>query len=117
MAIEYTEEQLNSFDKTTIVRLFLAQQSQLKDIDQKLQLLLEQMAVLNHNHFGKSSEKLETENQISFLEIDGKIVFFNEAEAVASLTEYDEEEEPKKRQTKIKGKRAQDISAIFLLYQ
>lgn len=62
MAIEYTEEQLNNFDKTTVIQLFLAQQSQLKDIDQKLQLLLEQIAVMNNNRFGKSSEKLEVDN-------------------------------------------------------
>ena len=30
-----TEEQLNKFNKATIVQLFLAQQSQLKDIDNK----------------------------------------------------------------------------------
>ena len=85
MAMEYTEEQLNNFDKATIVQLFLVQQSQLQDIDRKLQLLLEQVAVLNNNRFGKSSEKLDTENQICFMEVDGNIVFFNEAEAVASL--------------------------------
>lgn len=85
MAIEYTEEQLNNFDKTTIVQLFLAQQSQLKDIDNKLQLVLEQVAVLNHHRFGKTSEKLDMDNQIAFLEVDGEIVFFNEAEAVASI--------------------------------
>lgn len=88
MAIEYTEEQLNNFDKATLVQLFLAQQSQLKDIDRKLQLVLEQVAVLNNHRFGKSSEKLETDNQIAFLEIDGRIVFFNEAEVIASTTEY-----------------------------
>lgn len=53
MAMEYTEEQLNHFDKSTLVQLFLVQQSQLKDIDQKLQLLLEQVAVLNNKRFGK----------------------------------------------------------------
>ena len=95
MAMEYTEEQLNNFDKATIVQLFLVQQSQLQDIDRKLQLLLEQVAVLTNNRFGKSSEKLDTENQICFIEVDGNIVFFNEAEAVASLDEYvDEDETP-----------------------
>ena len=62
MAMEYTEEQLNHFDKTTLLQLFLVQQSQLRDIDQKLQLLLEQVAVLNNHRFGKSSEKLETKH-------------------------------------------------------
>lgn len=45
MAMEYTEEQLNKFNKATIVQLFLSQQSQLRDIDHNLQLVLEQLAV------------------------------------------------------------------------
>lgn len=40
MAMEYTEEQLNNFDKTTLVQLFLIQQSQLKDIDQKSYVMI-----------------------------------------------------------------------------
>lgn len=40
MAMEYTEEQLNHFDKSTLVQLFLVQQSQLKDIDQKLPVIV-----------------------------------------------------------------------------
>ena len=112
MATEYTEEQLNNFDKATLVQLFLAQQSQLHDIDQKLQLLLEQVAVLNNNRFGRSSEKLETENQISFLEVDGNIIYFNEAEAVENLAEYEEDETTKSRGRKAKGKRAADIQGL-----
>lgn len=83
MALEYTEEKLNSLDKETVIQLFLAQQAQLKQIDHTLQLVLEQVADLKRHRFGRSSEKHETENQISFMEKDGKIVFFNEAEAVA----------------------------------
>ena len=112
MAMEYTEEQLNNFDKATLVQLVLAQQSQLRDIDQKLQLLLEQVAVLNNNRFGRSSEKLETENQISFLEVDGNIIYFNEAEAVESLAEYEEDETTKPRGRKAKGNRAADIQGL-----
>ncbi|MEG0836200.1 MAG: IS66 family transposase [Christensenellaceae bacterium] len=112
MAIEYTEDQLNNFDKTTIVQLFLAQQSQLKDIDNKLQLVLEQVAVLNSRRFGKSSEKLDIDNQIAFLEVDGEIVFFNEAEAIASITEYDQDEPAKVRPKKVKGKRAQNVKDL-----
>ena len=111
MAMEYTEEQLNNFDKTTLVQLFLIQQSQLKDIDQKLQLLLEQVAVLNNKRFGKSSEKLDIDNQICFMEVDGNIVYFNEAEAVAALDESDEDK-VKNRGKKLKGKRAADIQDL-----
>lgn len=112
MAMEYTEEQLNNFDKATLVQLFLAQQSQLRDIDQKFQLLLEQVAVLNNNRFGRSSEKMETENQISFLEVDGNIIYFNEAEAVESLAEYEEDETTKPRGRKAKENRAADIQGL-----
>ena len=113
MAMEYTEEQLNNFDKATIVQLFLIQQSQLQDIDKKLQLLLEQVAVLNNNRFGKSSEKLSTENQICFMEVDGNIVFFNEAEAVALLDDEDSSEnESKPRGKKSRGRRAMDTRGL-----
>lgn len=60
MAPEYTEEQLNSFDMDTLIQLFLVQQSQLKEIDTKLQLLLEQVAVLNQKRFGRSPVTLVT---------------------------------------------------------
>lgn len=46
MALEYTEEKLNSLDKETVIRLFLAQQTQLKQIDHTLQQVLEQVADL-----------------------------------------------------------------------
>lgn len=45
MAMKYTEEQLNQFDKATLIQLFLATQEQLESIDAKLQLVLEQLAV------------------------------------------------------------------------
>lgn len=112
MAMEYTEEQLNNFDKSTLVQLFLVQQSQLQDINRNLQLLLEQVAVLNNKRFGKSSEKLETENQICFMEVDGKIIYFNEAEAVAALEEYDEEKKERTRGRKKKGQRTADIQNL-----
>ena len=54
MAKTYTEEQLNTFDKATLIQLLLMQQSQLQEIDKKLQLLLEQAAVLYHGVLQKS---------------------------------------------------------------
>lgn len=113
MALEYTEEKLNSLDKETIIQLFLSQQEQLKQIDQTLQLVLEQVADLKRHRFGKSSERHETEAQISFMEVDGKIVFFNEAEAVAEeesskVAETALRQKSKKRQ----GKREEDLSGL-----
>lgn len=75
MVMGYTEEKLNSLDKETIIQLFLAQQEQLRQIDQNLQLVLEQLADQKRRRFGRSSEKHETEGQIAFMEVDGTIVF------------------------------------------
>ena len=113
MALEYTEEKLNSLDKETIIQLFLSQQEQLKQIDQTLQLVLEQVADLKRHRFGRSSERHETEAQISFMEVDGKIVFFNEAEAVAE-EEAGEAAETVTRQKlkKRQGKREEDLSGL-----
>ena len=114
MALKYTEEQLNSLDRETLTRLFLSQQEQLENIDHTLQLVLEQMADLKRHRFGRSSEKHETEDQISFMEVDGKIVFFNESEAVAGEENAQEEPEsvsrtkPKKKQ----GKREEDLEGL-----
>ena len=112
MAKTYTEEQLNTFDKATLIQLLLMQQSQFQEIDKKLQLLLEQAAVLKNNRFGKKSEKLGIENQISFMEVDGDIVFFNEAEAVNALVPEDEEKPTKPKNAKTKGKRTADIKDL-----
>ncbi len=113
MASKYTEEQLNSLDRETLTRLFLSQQEQLENIDHTLQLVLEQMADLKRHRFGRSSEKHEAEGQVSFMEVDGKIVFFNESEAVAAEESTEEPENvsrtrPKKKQ----GKREEDLDGI-----
>ena len=113
MASKYTQEQLNSLDRETLTRLFLSQQEQLENIDHTLQLVLEQMADLKRHRFGRSSEKHETEGQVSFMEVDGKIVFFNEPEAVAAEESTEEPENvsrtrPKKKQ----GKREEDLDGI-----
>lgn len=114
MAMEYAEEQLNKLDKTALVQLFLMQQAQLKDIGHKLQLLLEQAAVMNNHRFGRSSEKLEMANQIRFMEIDGTIVYFNEAEAVveSAVENTDEAAVSKPHSVKTAGKRTADLTGL-----
>ena len=74
MAFKYTEEQLNKLDKELLIHLFLGMQEQ-----------MEQLILSKKNRFGRSSEKMSDPEQICFMEIDGTIVFFNEAEAVCDL--------------------------------
>ena len=66
---------------------------------------------MNNKRFGKSSEKLGVDNQICFMEVDGNIVFFNEAEAVAALDES--EEEPVKNVERRQKGNVLLISGIF----
>lgn len=114
MALKYTKEQLNSLDRETLTRLFLSQQEQLENIDHTLQLVLEQMADLKRHRFGRSSEKHEAEDQISFMEVDGKIVFFNEAEAVAAEGNTQEEPESisRRKPQKKQGRREEDLDGL-----
>ena len=121
MAVRYTEEQLNTVDKSLLIQMFLNQQEQLetltaevRSLNEKMQLMMEQMVLANRNRFGRSSEKMADAGQISFMEVDGTIVFFNEAEAVCNLDapEPEQLEVPAPRPVKKKGKKEQDMSGL-----
>ena len=121
MAIKYTEEQLNSVDKSMLIQMFLNQQEQLEKVsanlhslDTKMQAMMEQLILGNKNRFGRSSEKMEDTQQMRFIEVDGTLVFFNEAEAVCDLDAPEPEtlEAAPERKKKSKGKKAQDTSEL-----
>ena len=46
---------------------------------------MEEIAVANRQHIGRSAESFEPDGQISFKEVDGTVVFFNEAETYTVL--------------------------------
>lgn len=112
MQMKYTEEKLNTFSKETLIQLFLTQQEQLSEIDGKLQLVLEQLAVMNQNRFGRKTEQMPVPEQLAFTDVDGELVLFNEAEVLAALDEREKETTVKKRPVKEKGKREEDLSGI-----
>lgn len=121
MAVNYTEEQLNNVDKSFLIQLLLQQQEQLNALtkelhasNEKLQLLMEQVILGKQNRFGRSSEKMEDTSQICFREVNGTIVFFNEAEAVCDLNAAEPEDLELKspKQPKRKGKKEADLSGL-----
>ena len=121
MAIKYTEEQLNTIDKSLLVQMFLNQQEQLelltgevRTLNEKMQLMMEQIILGNKKRFGRSSEQMIDAHQIRFMEVDGNIVFFNEAEAVCDLEapEPEDLEVKSARQIKTKGKKEQDMEGL-----
>lgn len=121
MAVNYTEEQLNNVDKSFLIQLLLQQQEQLNALtkelhasNEKMQLLMEQVILGKQNRFGRSSEKMEDTSQICFREVNGTIVFFNEAKAVCDLNAAEPEDLELKspKQPKRKGKKEADLSGL-----
>ena len=65
MTIKYTKEQLNKFDKDLLIELFLGMQGQMEELSRqtqalndRMQLMMEQMVLFQKNRFGRSSEKM-----------------------------------------------------------
>ena len=121
MAFKYTEEQLNKLDKELLVQLFLGLQDQMEGLtkqtqalNDKMQLVMEQLVLSKKSRFGRASEKMAGPGQIRFMEVDGEIVFFNEAEAVCDLDAPEpdslEPQQPKKK--KQAGKREADLAGL-----
>ena len=70
MAFKYTEEQQNKLDKELLVQLFLGMQEQLEELtrqtqalNNKMQLMMEQLILSKKNRFGRSSEKWQIRNR------------------------------------------------------
>lgn len=121
MEIKYTEQELNSIDKTLLIKMFLNLQNQMetlttetKVLNDKMQQMMEQLVLANNNRFGRKTEKMSDTNQICFMEVDRKIVFFNEAEAVSDLdaNEPEELEINAIHGKKTSGKRAVDMERL-----
>lgn len=116
MNIKFTEEQLSGMDKGTLISLLIAlqesnanQQEQLTKLNNKMDILLEQLALANQRQFGRSSEKIELDGQMQLC--------FNEAEVLFSMHENIDEPEmfevhkPTKKK-KSKGKRDIDLKDL-----
>ena len=119
MTVKFTEEQLNTMDKSILVTLFMQMQEQMEKMaeenrieHEKTQKMLEQLITARQHRFGRSSEKMNDPNQICFMEVDGNIVFFNEAEAVCDLDAEEPEELAVPKKKKAKGKRDADMKDL-----
>ena len=76
MEIKYTEQELNSIDKTLLIKMFLNLQNQMetltvemKALNDKMQKMMEQLVLANNNRFGRKTEKMSDTNQICFMEV------------------------------------------------
>ena len=109
---EYSKEQLNQLNKDELIQLVLSRQTEMLQMDRNIQLILEQLADSKRHRFGRSTEKLEMDQQISFQEIDGTIVFFNEAEAIVDEEAAQDEKTAKTKVPRPRGKRERDLKDL-----
>ena len=117
MAEIYTKEQLNNLSQEDLVQTILSMQEHLEamqknyeSLDHTMQLMLEQLADAKRRRFGRSSEQLEDIGQLTLNDLDSSYAIFNEAEVLHDLS--DEEEAPKPRGKKKKGKREEDLKDL-----
>lgn len=127
---QFTESQLTRLTKKDIVMMYISlqqltesltvqckmQEKQLTEMNQKMDLLLEQMAISKQQRFGRSTEKMDWEGQFQML--------FNEAEVIIVdkyvieppieevCVELEDAEPTTKRKPKQKGKRDADLKGL-----
>jgi hypothetical protein len=118
MAEIYTKEQLNNLSQEDLVQTILSMQEHLEvmqknyeSLDHTMQLMLEQLADAKRHRFGRSSEQLEDNGQLTLDELDSSYAIFNEAEVLYDLLD-EEEVTPKPRGKKKKGKREEDLKDL-----
>ena len=107
MAKVYTEEELNSFSRETLMAVILSMQDQISQLNANMERLIEQIADANSKRYGRSSEKLEAISGQLELEL-----IFNEAEALTEtlyVVEPVEEDVIQPHHRKSKGKREADL--------
>ncbi|MDO4439295.1 MAG: hypothetical protein Q4B86_07660 [Eubacteriales bacterium] len=85
MIIKYTEEQLNTIDKSLLIQMCLNLQEEIIRSNNNIDLLTKEIQSLNENmdtmmaqlvlsnkaHFGRSSKKANDPAQLSFIKVDG----------------------------------------------
>ena len=106
----YTADELNNASRDELIGIISSLQETIVQMAENQNLILEQVALLRQQRFGRHSEKMDV--------IDGQIsLFFNEPEAVAGETdgqtkEPEFEEVVIHRKKRQKGKREDDLKGI-----
>jgi len=114
MENSWNSEQLNSCDKSILITLILSQQeiikaqtAQIEDLNRKMDNMLETLAIMRNDKFGRKSEAgMIDENQLNFFnEMESEAEKFNGVEPI--ITEVVPSYTRKK-----KGKRKEDLSGF-----
>lgn len=130
MNTEFTETQLTKLTKKDLVMMYLSvqqlaesltaqckmQEKQLAEVNQKMDLLIEQVAIGQQKRFGRSTEKLDMEGQFEMLFNEAEVTIVNKYVIEPSLEQVcpdiEDTEPTKVRKPKQKGKRDEDLKGL-----
>lgn len=124
-----TENQLNRLTKKDIVMMYVSlqqlaesltaqcemQNKQLSEMNQKMNLLIEQLGVSKQTRFGRSSEKIDLEGQLEWTFNEAEVTIVDKYVVEPTLGQVCPEAEVEtitKRKPKLKGKRDADLQGF-----
>ena len=130
MNTPFTDTQLTKLTKKDIIMMYLSlqqlaesltaqckmQEKQLNEMNQKMDLLIEQIAIGQQKRFGRSTEKIDWEGQFEMLFNEAEVIIVNKYVIEPPLEEVCpdalEAEPAKQRKSKQKGKRDADLKDL-----
>ena len=130
MNTQFTETQLTRLTKKDLVMMYLSvqqlaesltaqckmQEKQLTEMNQKMDLLIEQVAIGQQKHFGRSTEKIDMEGQFEMLFNEAEVTIVNKYVIEPSLEhvcpDVEDAELTETRKPKQKGKRDADLKNL-----
>ena len=124
MEKKLTEKELTEYSKETIVSMYISlqeiteslrktseiQQEQMASLEKKLDLLMEQIALSNQRHYGRSSEKIVFDGQMQLCFNEAEVLL-NTHEAITEPELFEVYVKPLKKK-KSKGKRDADLKGL-----
>lgn len=129
MNTKFTETQLTKLTKKDVVGMCLSlqqlveslttqcqkQEEQLKEMNQKMDLLIEQMGITQQKRFGRSTEKIDWEGQLEMLFNEAEVLIVDKYVVEPTLEQVCpelDEAMTKKRTPRPKGKREEDLADL-----
>lgn len=109
---KYSESELNKCSKKMLVDLLLSMQDQMELMNRNIELLTEQIRIANQKKFGRSSEKMEYDGQLTFSDVFNEAEFFKGQNELTDEPELEEIVPKSYKRKKRKGKRDEDLSGI-----
>ena len=127
--MKFTETQLTKLTKKDVVGMCLSlqqlveslttqcekQEEQLKEMNQKMDLLIEQMGIAQQKRYGRSKEKIDWEGQLAMLFNEAEVLIVDKYVVEPTLSQVcpDLEDTPAKKCTlRPKGKSEADLAGV-----